>query len=89
MSINEQLWDFPHEMTLKVMGKSDSPLADAVTEILHRHLDDFDADNHLHIIPSAKGNFISVNARITMRHRDQVTAVYAELNACIHVKVVF
>lgn len=89
MSINEQLWDFPHEMTLKVMGKSDSPLVESVVDILNRYLDDFDAEQHLHITPSGKGNFISVNARVVMRHGEQVSAVYAELDSCIHVKVVF
>jgi uncharacterized protein len=89
MTVNEHLWDFPHEMTLKVMGASDSPLEQAVVAILTEHLEDFDPNQHVRILPSPKGNFISVNARVVMRHRDQVAAIYAALSACSHVKVVF
>jgi putative lipoic acid-binding regulatory protein len=89
MTINEDLWEFPHEMTLKVMGSADSPLEQAVVAILSQHLEDFDPNAHLSVKPSAKGNYISVNARITVQHRDHVTNIYAELNACNHVKVVF
>lgn len=89
MAINEHLWDFPHEMTLKVMGAADSPLEQAVTAILSQHLEDFDPNEHISVTPSAKGNYVSVNARIVVRHRDHVTSIYAELNACAHVKIVF
>lgn len=89
MSINEHLWEFPHEMTLKVMGAADTPLEQAVVAILMQHLDDFDPNAHIRSVPSSKGNFVSINARVVMRNRDQVTAIYAALNACSHVKVVF
>lgn len=89
MTINEHLWEFPHEMTLKVMGAADSPLEQAVVAILTQHLEDFDPNAHISVTPSTKGNYISVNARIIVRHRDHVTRIYAELNACSHVKVVF
>ena len=89
MAINEHLWEFPHEMTLKVMGAAGSPLEQAVVAILTQHLEDFDPNAHISVTPSAKGNYISVNARIIVRHRDHVTNIYAELSACSHVKVVF
>ena len=47
MAIQEHLWEFPHDMQLKVMGAVDAPLEDALIEILTTHLDDFDADKHL------------------------------------------
>jgi uncharacterized protein len=89
MTVNEHLWDFPHAMTLKVMGASDSPLEQAVVAILCEHVADFDPNLHVHLQASTKGNFISVNARVVMRDRDQVATIYAALNACPHVKVVF
>jgi putative lipoic acid-binding regulatory protein len=88
MSINEQLWDFPHRMKLKVMGPSDSPLEQAVTDILNHYLDDFDAAKHLSTTPSAKGNYISVTCHVVMRDREQVEAIYRELNACPHSRMV-
>lgn len=89
MSINPDLWDFPHSMTLKVMGAADSPLEQAVVAILCEHINDFDANEHVSLTPSSKGNYVSVNARVVMETKEQVLAVYRALNACPHVKVVF
>ena len=89
MSINEQLWDFPHRMQLKVMGASNSPLEQAVIAILDQHLDDFDGERDISITASRNGNYISVTAQVVMRDKQQVTDIYAALNRCEHVKVVF
>lgn len=89
MSINEHLWDFPHAMTLKVMGATDSPIRDVVVAVLTAHVPGFDPANDLHITPSSKGNFVSVNAKVVMQQREQVEAIYSALNASPHVKVVF
>ena len=87
MAIREDLWDFPHDMQLKVMGLADSPLETVVIEILEIHLEDFDADKHLASKPSSKGNFVSITAQVTMRNREQVEAIYKALNECPHVKM--
>jgi len=89
MSIRTELWEFPHTMTLKVMGAASTPLEGAVTAILSEHLEDFDATTDIRITASRKGNYISVNARVIMRDADQVTAIYAALDECEHVRVVF
>jgi putative lipoic acid-binding regulatory protein len=89
MSINEDLWDFPHAMQLKVMGAADAPLTELVIDILRRHLGAFDADAQLRRNPSSSGNYISLTASIVMENKEQVTAIYADLNASPHVKVVF
>ncbi|MFP1678107.1 YbeD family protein [Alloalcanivorax sp. C16-2] len=85
--IREELWDFPHSMQLKVMGAADAPLEEAVVAILETHLDDFDRHAHLSSKPSTKGNFVSLTASVVLRDRDQVEAIYRELNACPHVKI--
>lgn len=87
--VNEELWDFPHAMTLKVLGAADAPLEQAVIAILDKHLDEFLPNEHVSIVPSSKGNFISVNAKIVVHNKEQVTLIYTALNACTHVKVVF
>lgn len=87
MAIQEHLWEFPHQMQLKVMGLADSPLETALIEILEHHLDDFNADKHLARKPSSKGNFVSITAQVTMRNREQVEAIYKALNECSHVKM--
>jgi putative lipoic acid-binding regulatory protein len=61
MAIQEHLWEFPHDMQLKVMGAIDSPLEAALIEILNTHLEDFDADKHLNSKPSSKApSFLSL-----------------------------
>ncbi len=89
MNVHTELWEFPHAMTLKVMGAANTPLVDAVSAILKAHLNDFDAETDIEITWSRKGNYMSVNARITMHDAAQVTAIYAALDQCEHVRVVF
>ncbi|EKF75793.1 hypothetical protein A11A3_02952 [Alcanivorax hongdengensis A-11-3] len=85
--INEQLWDFPHDMQLKVVGAVDAPLEEALIDILNTHLDDFDPGRHLNSKLSGKGNFISFTAQVTMQNREQLETIYRALNACPHVKI--
>jgi putative lipoic acid-binding regulatory protein len=89
MTIRDEIWEFPHSMTLKVMGSVDAPLRDAVVAILEQHLDDFDHASHLSETLSSKGNYVSLSAQVVMRNRDQVIGIYAALDASEHVKVVF
>lgn len=88
MTVNENLWDFPHPMRLKVMGAVDAPLTTILTEVLSRHLGDFDADRQLTQSLSSNGKFISLSANIVMHNKEQVAAIYADLNASSHVKIV-
>jgi uncharacterized protein len=88
MNVNEHLWEFPHTMTLKVMGAVDAPLEQAVIDILNLHLEEFDPSN-INIKPSSKGNYVSVNALIVVQHKEQVEKIYAALNSSPHVKIVF
>lgn len=89
MTLHAELWNFPHAMQLKVMGAADTPLAEIVTAILVRHLGNFDPRTQLRHTPSRHGNYVSLTASIVMQNKEQVTAIYAELNASPHVKVVF
>lgn len=89
MTVNEHLWEFPHAMTLKVMGAADAPLEQVVIAILDQHLDAFDPDGKVSLVPSSKGNFVSVNVQIVVHTKEQVSNIYADLNASVHVKVVF
>lgn len=87
MAIREDLWEFPHDMQLKVMGAADAPLEDAVAEILENYLEDFDRHAHLSRRPSSKGNFVSITASVRLHHREQVENIYRDLDACPHVKM--
>ena len=69
------------------VGAADSPLEDALIDILTTHLEDFEADAHLTSKPSSKGTFVSFTAQVVMRNREQVEAIYKALNECPHVKM--
>ena len=87
MAIKEHLWEFPHHMQLKVMGSADSPLETALIEILTDLVEDFEPEAHLTSKPSSKGTFVSFTARVVMRDREQVEAIYKALDDCPHVKM--
>lgn len=88
MSINEHLWEFPHTMTLKVIGTEQQALTELVADVLRRHLGTFDVQSQLSCTASSKGNFISLNARIVMQNAEQVSAIYQELKSSEHTRVV-
>lgn len=83
--INVDLWNFPHEMTLKVFGDAaipagEAPLADVVCAILCRHLGDFSPAN-LSARPSSGGRFLAVSVDICVHNREQVEGIYRDLRA--------
>lgn len=89
MGINEDLWDFPHPMRLKVMGAASAPLTDIVSRILAHHLDNFDASTQLgQRRKSSKGTYVSLTANIVMQNKTQVEAIYAELKQHPDIKAV-
>jgi putative lipoic acid-binding regulatory protein len=78
--IREHLWEFPHEMTLKVFGDADAPLADIVCAILARHLGEV-APRNLGTRPSSGGRYVAVSVDICVHNRAQVEGIYADLAA--------
>ncbi|MBV1881615.1 MAG: DUF493 domain-containing protein [Pseudomonadales bacterium] len=79
MSINEDLWDFPCEIKLKVMGLSQHPLSDILTEIVEKHVTGFDRST-LSTRDSKQGKYISITATVPLTHKSQVEGIYADLD---------
>lgn len=79
-TLREELWQFPHDMTLKVFGDADAPLPDIVCAILARHLGEVTPRN-LATRPSSGGRFVSVSVDITVHNSVQVEGIYRDLNA--------
>ena len=79
MSINEDLWDFPCEIKLKVMGLSHHPLEVIVTEIVERHVTGFDRSTLL-VKSSKQGKYISITATVSLTHKHQVERIYTDLD---------
>ena len=77
--LNEQLWQFPCEYPLKVMGNAEHPLVDIVRDIVTRHIHDFDPAQITHRL-SSTGKFISVTATMNIDNKTQIEQLYLELH---------
>jgi len=80
--INEDLWDFPCQYDLKVMGAARHPLDEIVAEIVERFIEDFDRTQHIKSKASRNGKFVSITASFTLTHKDQVEGIYEALSLC-------
>ena len=77
MKIQEQLWDFPCQHTLKIMGPAQYPLAEIVVEVLSKYAPDFDPTD-ITFKNSGKGKYLSVSAPVLLTDKEQVEAIYKE-----------
>ena len=75
------LFNFPCEFPIKVMGRMDSDLENQVIEIVNRHVDNL-SEGAVSSRPSGKGNFIAVTVTIMATSREQLDNIYRELTAC-------
>ena len=72
---------FPCEFPIKVMGKTQTGYAQAVTEVVTRHAPDFDPAT-LEMRSSREGNYLSLTCTIRAVSREQLDELYREL--CDH-----
>lgn len=75
------LFNFPCEFPIKVMGRMDSDLENRVVEIINRHVDNL-VEGAITSRPSGKGNFVAVTITITAHSREQLDNIYRDLTAC-------
>ena len=83
--LREDLWVFPMDYPIKLMGHAGDELHDAVVEILVKHFPDFDAET-LKVQSSRTGKYDSITANFTFQNLDQVHDLYADLAACEHIR---
>lgn len=79
MDEKKQLLEFPCEFPVKVMGHASETFQAEVTEVLSRHVPDEDQAG-LSTLGSSAGRFVSITLVIRARSRDQLDALYRELN---------
>ncbi|PCJ16530.1 MAG: DUF493 domain-containing protein [Gammaproteobacteria bacterium] len=80
MYLNEELWEFPSEFPLKVMGPSEAPLQEVFGDIIKKHLPEFDTKT-LSVKKSRTGKHQSVTAKIWVTEKKQVLGLYEDLAA--------
>jgi uncharacterized protein len=85
--VADELFDFPSDFPLKIMGERHDDFAQEVVAVVLRHAPDFDP-RQLEMRPSSGGRYISFTATIRATSRTQLDALYRELSSHPMVKVV-
>lgn len=83
--LREDLWVFPMDYPIKLIGLAGDELKDAVIAILVKHFPNFD-ETTLLITPSRTGKYHSISAQLRFEELEQVHAIYADLAACPLIK---
>lgn len=76
----DELFNFPCDFPIKIMGRTDCDLENLVVEVINRHVPDLN-ENAVSTRPSGKGNFISVTVVIKATSRGHLDNIYRELTA--------
>lgn len=78
--MTDELFNFPCDFPIKIMGRCDCDLETLVIEVINRHVSNL-SENAVSVRPSKKGNFISVTVVINATSREQLDKIYLELTA--------
>lgn len=74
-----QLLEFPCTFPVKVMGRADSEFRRSVLDIVRRHAPEV-SEADVRCQDSSRGRFISITVEIRAQSREQLDALYRELN---------
>ena len=77
--------EYPCEFPVKVLGHTRAGFAQAVLEVVQRHVPEFDAKT-MEMRASKHGKYLSVTCTVEASSREQLDALYREL--CDHPMVV-
>jgi hypothetical protein len=75
---DETFIEFPCRFPVKAMGRADSAVERAVTEILIRHVPGFDVSS-ITVRESRGGKWLSITAVIEAESKTQLDAIYQDL----------
>ena len=70
---------YPIEFPIKIMGRREPGFARAVVDIVRQHAPDFD-EATVEMRLSKKNTYLSVTCTIVAKSREQLDALYRELN---------
>jgi putative lipoic acid-binding regulatory protein len=76
----ETLLEFPCQFPIKIMGRMEDGFADTMTEIVLRHIPDFDAKS-LAMRPSSGNKYLSLTFTIHATSKPQLDDLYREVSA--------
>ncbi len=78
MKSDDSLIRFPVEFPIKVMGPNSAAFTQAVTAIVGRHLKAGEFSQTVR--PSSGGKYLSITVTFTAQSKEQLDALYEELN---------
>ncbi len=78
MKTNNSIIKFPCSFPIKVMGPNSEAFISAVMTIIRRHLDPESFSRNTKL--SSSGKYLSITVTFTAQSRDQLNAIYDELN---------
>jgi putative lipoic acid-binding regulatory protein len=79
------LLDYPCDFPIKILGHTQAGFAQAILEIVRRHVPDFDSAS-IELRASKRRNYLSVTCTVRAASREQLDGLYREL--CDHPMVV-
>jgi putative lipoic acid-binding regulatory protein len=80
----DTLFEFPCQFPIKAMGKAGLEFDLIVIDIIRRHTSDIN-EGAITMRPSKDGNYLAVTVIITASSKQQLDAIYQELNDHPHV----
>ena len=84
---DQSLLRFPCDFPIKVMGAGGADFRRLVVDLVRRHAPDLD-EGRVRIQDSRTGRYQSVTVTICARDRAQLDAIYLDLSAHPHIKMV-
>lgn len=84
---NDELFNFPCDFPIKVMGQSCVEFEQVVVAIARRHAPDL-GEGAVRANPSRTGRFTALTITVRAHSREQLDNLYSELTACEHVAMV-
>jgi putative lipoic acid-binding regulatory protein len=73
------LIEYPLDFPIKVLGKNEPGFGDAVVAIVRDHAADFDSST-VEVRPSKNNTYLSLTVTVRAESREQLDALYIELN---------
>ncbi|KND60907.1 putative lipoate regulatory protein YbeD [Candidatus Burkholderia verschuerenii] len=83
----DELFDFPCDFPIKVMGKTDPGFQDAIVKVLKEHDKEFDP-SRVETRPSSGGNYTGLTCTVRAQNRAHLDDIYRALTSHPMVKVV-
>lgn len=73
-----QLWNFPCQFPIKIMGKATDEFKTFVINTLHKHVPNL-AEDAIEVRHSENGNYLSITITVEANSKEQLDAIYCEL----------